>query len=129
MTFAPLLEASFAIQVHTAAAISAAAFGCPVLVLKKGTGLHRLIGYCFVVSIMVAAATSFWIKQIFENSFSPIHILSLVTLVSVPLALVYRRRGNIRGHALAMIGPFIGLIVAGAATLLPGRIIHRIFFG
>ncbi len=129
MTFAPLLEASFAIQMHTAAAIFAAAFGCLVMILKKGTGLHRRVGYCFVVSIMLAAATSFWIKEIIDNSFSPIHILSLVTLVSVPLAIVYRRRGNIRGHALAMIGPFIGLIIAGAATLLPGRIIHRILFG
>ncbi len=40
------------------------------------------------------------------------------------------RRGNIRRHGSAMASLFVGaLVVAGAFTLLPGRIMHRVVFG
>jgi uncharacterized membrane protein len=40
------------------------------------------------------------------------------------------RRGNIRGHRNAMLGLYWGgLLIAGGLTLLPGRLLHRLFFG
>ena len=40
------------------------------------------------------------------------------------------RRGNIRGHRMAMLGLYIGgLLIAGGLTLLPGRVLHRVVFG
>ncbi|MGE3246656.1 MAG: DUF2306 domain-containing protein [Beijerinckiaceae bacterium] len=128
MTLEPLASASHVIQIHTAAAVTAAVFGCAVLVQRKGTALHRSLGYGFVAAMFVTATSSFWITAIVPGRYSPIHVLSIITLISLPLAIVYRRRGNIRGHSRAMIAPFIGLMIAGVATLLPGRVLHRVFF-
>jgi uncharacterized membrane protein len=128
MSLAPLLEASPVIQLHTAAALVAAAFGLTVLITPKGKGLHRYLGIGFVVFMAIAALTSFWITEIRDGRFSPIHLLSIVTLISLPLAIYYRRSGNIRGHARAMIGPLAGLIIAGGATLLPGRVLYHVVF-
>jgi uncharacterized membrane protein len=40
------------------------------------------------------------------------------------------RRGNIHAHRRSMIGLYLGaLLVTGAFTLLPGRIMGRVVFG
>lgn len=129
MTWEPLLTAGPVIQIHTAAALTAAVSGTGILLATKGTARHRALGYVFVVAIMITAISSFWITSIWPGHFTPIHILSVITLVSVPLAIYYRRMGNIRAHARAMTGPLIGLLIAGAFTLAPGRILARVLFG
>lgn len=129
MTLEPLLSASPVIQLHTAAALIAAVSGVIVLLITKGTKRHRVLGYIFSASILFTAITSLWITELRPGHFSPIHILSVITLVSVPLAIYWRRTGNIRAHASAMIAPLIGLLIAGAFTLVPGRILARVIFG
>lgn len=129
MSIAPLVNASFAIQLHTAAALIAAVSGFIVLIRTKGTPSHRALGAIFAAAMIVTAISSFWITTLTPGRFSWIHILSIVTLISIPLAIYYRRIGNIRGHAANMIGPFIGLIIAGLLTLAPGRVLHQVFFG
>ena len=128
MSLAPLINASFAIQLHTAAAILAAVTGLTVMARAKGTLTHRAVGYVFTATIIVTAISSFWIMGLNHGRYSWIHILSVVTLISVPLAIYHRRTGNIRGHAANMIGTFIGLVIAGAFTFLPGRIMHAVFW-
>lgn len=128
MNLQPLFDASPMIQLHTAAAIAAAIAGTAVLAARKGTRFHVAAGYVFALMILAAAISSFWIMEIRPGRLSFIHLLSVVTIVSIPLAIRYRRRGNIRAHAASMIGPFIGLVAAGAFTLLPGRVMHAVFF-
>jgi uncharacterized membrane protein len=61
---------------------------------------------------------------------SPIHLLSLLVLVTLPLAVWHAHRHDVRRHRNAMTGLFIGaLVIAGAFTLLPGRIMHAVVFG
>ena len=129
MTLAPLFAASFAIKLHTAAALLAAVFGAYVMLRRKGTASHRIAGYIFVAAITVTALSSFWITGIRPGHFSWIHILSVVTLISVPLGLYFRRKGNIGAHALNMVAPFAGLIIAGGFAFGPGRILHDVLFG
>ena len=129
MSIAPLVNASFAIQLHTGAALIAAVSGFIVLIRTKGTPSHRAIGAIFAAAMIVTAISSFWITTITPGRFSWIHILSVVTLISIPLAIYYRRIGNIRSHAANMIAPFAGLVIAGAFTLAPGRILHQVLFG
>ena len=128
MSLAPLLNASIAIQLHTAAALLAAVSGVFVLLRAKGTPPHRAIGAVFAAAMLLTAISSFWITSISPGRYSWIHILSVITLISIPLALYFRRTGNIALHAVHMIGPFIGLIIAGAFTLAPGRIMNQLFF-
>jgi uncharacterized membrane protein len=54
----------------------------------------------------------------------------VLTYWSVFSAIWNLRRKNIRGHQMAMIGLYVGgLLIAGGLTFLPGRIMHRLFFG
>jgi len=131
MTLAPLLDAPVAIQVHAFVAMAAFALGVVQLARAKGDTAHRALGYAWVAMMVVIAASSFLVHTINQwRGFSWIHLLSLYVLVSVPLAVVHVRRGNIRAHRFAMIGVFVGgLVIAGLFTLAPGRIMHKVVFG
>ena len=49
---------------------------------------------------------------------------------TVPLAVVFARRGNVAGRRRAMTRLFVfALVVAGLFTLWPGRIKHAVVFG
>ena len=79
--------------------------------------------------MMTVAALSFAIAGLNPGHYSPIHILSIVTLTTVPYAIWRRRVGDIRAHATAMIANYCGLFIAGAFTLTPGRVMYAVFFG
>jgi len=83
------------------------------------------------VLMMTIAASSIFIHEIrLWGVWSPIHLLSLLVLVSVPVAVIRARRHDVRGHRIAMTSLFVfALIVAGAFTFAPGRIMHKVLFG
>ncbi|MGE0255950.1 MAG: DUF2306 domain-containing protein [Alphaproteobacteria bacterium] len=131
MSLAPLLAASFAIQLHAFAAVAALLLGIVQLAAPKGTLPHRAIGYVWATLMLAIAISSFWIHEIrLIGPFSPIHVLSLVTLVTVPLAVWAAHRHRVDTHRRAMLLIFfLALIGAGAFTLLPGRIMGAVLFG
>ncbi|MFM1861522.1 MAG: hypothetical protein RLZ26_44, partial [Pseudomonadota bacterium] len=62
--------------------------------------------------------------------FSPIHLLSLVTLWTLFRAVDAAYRGDIATHSRAMVWLYgLGLVLTGAFTLLPGRAMHGVLFG
>ena len=67
--------------------------------------------------------SSFWIRELNEGSFSWIHGLTLWTLFAMTAAILSIRKGWVRSHAIWMIGTMIGVAVAGAFALAPGRFI------
>ena len=127
MTLAPLVAAAPIFQIHVAAALAALTAGIAVMASTKGTPLHRGIGWAFVAAMAIVALSSLFIRR--DGHFSAIHLLTLLTLVSLPYALIARRRGNIKTHKTAMIAVFAGLVIAGAFTLLPGRLMNAVTFG
>jgi uncharacterized membrane protein len=131
MTLAPLLAAPSVIQVHAFAALAAFALGAVQLAAPKGTIPHRLVGWLWAGLMLAVVLSSFFIHTIrLWGPWSPIHLLSLFTLVMLPLAVMRARRHDVRGHQRTMIGLFVGaLVIAGAFTLLPGRIMHAVVFG
>ncbi len=131
MSLAPLLDATPAIPLHAFAAMTAFALGLVQFVAPKGTLPHRAIGWIWVGLMTVVAASSFWIHQIrLVGPFSPIHLLSLFTLVVLPLAVWRAHAHRVADHRRMMILLFAGaLVVAGLFTLVPGRIMHRVIFG
>lgn len=131
MTLEPLLTQPPAIPFHALAAIAAFILFQIQLVLPKGTPLHRILGYVCVALVAAVALSSFWIHTIKTwGDWSPIHLLSILTLANLPYAVWRARVGDIRAHRYAMIGMFIGaLVIAGGFTLLPGRIMHAVVFG
>jgi uncharacterized membrane protein len=131
MSLAPLLAAPWFVQVHAVAAMAAFGLGAVQLAAPKGTLPHRTLGYAWAALMLTIAGTSFAIRGEGRfGGFSAIHLLSIVVLVLTPLSVLAARRGNIRRHGSAMASLFVGaLVVAGAFTLLPGRIMHRVVFG
>jgi uncharacterized membrane protein len=131
MSLAPLLDAAPAIPVHAFAAMAAFVLGVIQLAAPKGTLPHRTIGWIWVVLMLAVAASSFWIHQIkLWGPWSPIHLLSIFTLVMLPLGVWYAHSHRVVDHRRVMIGIFSGaLVIAGLFTLLPGRIMHTVVFG
>ena len=62
--------------------------------------------------------------------FSPIHLLSFLTLITLWFAVKAARTGNIKRHEKIMkMLFFLALILTGLFTLVPGRVMHTVFFG
>jgi len=88
----------------------------------KGSPLHRIVGRVWVGLMLYVSVTSFWIREIRHGHFSLLHILSIVTIVTVTLGILDARRGNLRSHVGNMRGSWIGLCFAGAFALgVPDR--------
>jgi uncharacterized membrane protein len=131
VSLAPLLNASPVIQVHAFSAMAAFALGIVQLSAPKGTLPHRSIGWIWVALLTVVAVSSFWIHELrMFGPFSPIHLLSIFTLVTLPLAVMHARRHRVQRHRNAMIAIFTGaLVIAGLFTFVPGRIMYAVAFG
>ena len=131
MTLAPLLEAAPAIQFHAAAAVTAFGLGIVQLAAPKGTLPHRTVGWIWVVLMLIVSISAFFIHQIrLWGPWSPIHLLAIFTLVTLPLAVLAAHRHAVVRHRNAMISLFGGaLVIAGIFTFMPGRIMHAVAFG
>jgi uncharacterized membrane protein len=131
MSLAPLLKAELMIQIHAFVAIGAFVLGIVQLAAPKGTLPHRTIGWIWVILMILIALSSFFIHEIkLIGPFSPIHLLSIFTLVMLPLAVAHARRHEVQSHRMAMTSIFIGaLVIAGAFTFVPGRIMHAVVLG
>jgi uncharacterized membrane protein len=131
MSLAPLLEAPPVIQVHALCAFLALLLGAVQLFRKKGDPVHRAIGFSWVGLMAVVALSSFFIWTIrLWWLFSPIHLISIFVLVMLWLGVQRARRGDIARHRKTMEATyFLGLVVTGLLTFIPGRIMYRVAFG
>lgn len=131
MNIEPLLDAPLAVQIHVATVVPAALLGPFIFLSRKGTPRHKLMGRVWLLLMVATAVSSFFIHTIrIWGAFSPIHILSLVVIVSSGLAIHYARSGNIRAHKSTLISIYIaGIFGAGTFTFWPGRLMNKIFLG
>ena len=109
MTLAPLVAASPAIKIHLAVALAAFGLGLVQFAAPKGTFSHRTLGYAWSALMLVTAGGSFWIHAIDQwRGYSLIHVLSVITLVSVPFAIWQARHHRVGSHKRVMILLFTG---------------------
>src|SRR3974390_1884862 len=109
MTLAPLLNASPAIQVHAFAALAAFFLGIVHFTAPKGTLPHRVVGWVWVALMVLVGGSAFFIHEIrLWGPWSPIHLLAVFTLASLPLAVHAARRHAIGRHRQVMIAIFFG---------------------
>lgn len=129
MDLTPLSSAPQPIPSHAFAAMGAMVLGAMQLTLPKGTPRHRGVGYLWVGLMAFVALSSFAIYELrLIGPFSPIHALSV--LVTLVVAVRAARRGNIARHKRVMILLYVlALMLTGAFTLLPGRIMYHVIFG
>ncbi len=119
------------IPLHAYAAGLAVLLGALQIILPKGTTLHRTLGYGWVGLMLIVSISSFWIHSLkLFGLFSPIHILSVITIWTIYSGVKAARRGKINQHKIMMILLYVlALLVTGAFTLLPGRTMNAVFFG
>ena len=131
MSLTPLLDADPEIRIHAVAALAAFGLGLFQFASVKGATAHRVIGWLWVVLMATVALSSLFVNTTCTfGPFSWIHLLTLVTLVTLPLAVLAARRHQTSRHATMMISLFAGaLVVAGGFTFVPGRIMHDVAFG
>ncbi|WP_375387670.1 DUF2306 domain-containing protein [uncultured Amnibacterium sp.] len=114
---------------HATAATLAVVLGAVQLARRRfGDRLHRWNGRVWVVLMLFVAVSSFWIREIRPGGFSWIHILSVVTAVSLVVAVVAIRRGDRTTHAISMISTYAGMIGALIGVVaVPVRLVPRWF--
>ena len=118
------------IPIHVSAALTALVVGTIILLRPKGRGLHKALGWTWVIAMATTAISSLFITGNNGNHWSVIHLLSGWTIIALPMAIWAIRNRKVETHRRAMTGMFVGgLIVAGALTFIPGRLMFETFFG
>ena len=117
---------TIALIIHVGTVLPALPLGAYILLRRKGGRLHRILGRIWAGLMVTTAISSFWLG---DGGLSFIHIFSAMTLVSVPLAIFWIRRGDVERHRRAMTNVYIGLVIAGLFAFAPGRLLGGLLFG
>lgn len=130
MTIQPYLTAGPMIQLHVAAAVLAIVLGPIALARRSRDRWHKRAGYAWVLCMTALAASGLFIHSIrMVGPFSPIHLLSLLTLWQLWLGVREARNGKIAAHRYRMQAMYVlALMLTGAFTLSPGRLMSRVLF-
>jgi uncharacterized membrane protein len=127
MSLAPLLNAASAIPVHGLRREGHVRARRGPICRSEGNVASSHPGQ----DLVSVAVSSFWIHRIrLAGPWSVIHLLSIFTLVTVPLGVWRAHRHRVADHRRVMRLVFSGALgIAGLFTLLPGRIMHAVVFG
>jgi len=135
MSLAPLLAAPLAIQIHVFTVAPAFIIGTwQIFFSRKGAPQHRFWGYVYLALMTVTAIAAIFVQTIMPDGpfggFSPVHLFVPMTLAGVAGAFYGAKTRNIRLHRQSMLGVYIGgIMIAGAFTFLPGRLMYQVVFG
>jgi uncharacterized membrane protein len=126
----PPILGNLAVIAHLTTVLAALPLGLSQLVLPKGTIRHRVVGYVWLGLMVFTALVSFAIHTLNKNGLSPIHLFSVLTLVTAPVIAYAARKGNVEAHRRAVLGLMGGgLVIAGLFTLIPGRALGQLVWG
>jgi uncharacterized membrane protein len=125
-----IARAPMVVQIHLFTVLAAFVVATLQMAGPKGTTTHRILGWSLAALFITTAVDSLFIRNAHSGPFNPFQIFSVWTLIAIPLAVLSARRGNIVFHARMMTGFYVGsLLIAGALTFMPGRLLWRVFFG
>jgi uncharacterized membrane protein len=118
---------------HLATVLPAFAIGTWLMLRRKGTKNHRLLGKIYMGLMLVTAAISLFMPAVvgpqWLNHFGFIHLFSVSVFFTVPMALLSAQKHQVRAHMGSMIGLYVGgLVIAGAFAFMPGRMLHSWLF-
>lgn len=125
LDLSPLLAAGPLVATHIATSLSTLLFGIYLLAQRKGGTRHRLMGRVWMVMMLSTAISGLAISPL---HFSPADGAALLVFVMVPLAIRSVRNDNLRGHRRAVARLLIALVIVGLLALLPGQLLHEVFF-
>ncbi|MBS1177631.1 MAG: rane protein [Proteobacteria bacterium] len=131
--FLGLMQRHPLIFFHLVTAVGALLLGLFMLLRRKGTRSHRLLGWVWVALMGGTALASAFIRDYhLPNVFgyTPIHLFTVTVAAMLPLGIWYAGRGRVDRHRKTMQRLYIGAcVVAGLFTLLPGRFLGSLLWG
>ncbi len=121
------------LYLHLATVLPCFVIGTALLIIKKGTNIHKNFGRIYMVLMLITASiTLFMPAQVgprFLNHFGWIHFFSFLTIYTVPTAYLAIKRGDVKSHKRKMVLLYFGaIVIAGGFTFFPGRYLHNLFF-
>jgi uncharacterized membrane protein len=117
------------IWLHLATIMLALALTPMLLWRPRGTAGHRQLGYVWSAAMLLTAIDSLFVTTSRPGHFSPIHILSVATIVLVPVLVISARRHNLARHRRTVRGMIIGaLLIAGFFTFPFDRLLGHWLF-
>ena len=108
--------------IHLISSIAALAMGTLILIITKGTRLHKKMGYGYVISMVVLNITAFTIYRLF-GQFGPFHIAAIAssaTLIAgiIPPLFFRHKKSWITFHFTFMYYSVIGLYAAFVSEII-----------
>lgn len=106
---------------HLTLAVMAMATGALVAFSRKGTPLHRNLGWAYVIAMVGVNVTALFIYELF-GGFGPFHMAAIFSLLTVfggmwPMRLRPRPPGWMPKHAFWMAGSYVGLMAAATSEI------------
>lgn len=113
------------IATHVFVALVALPLGAyQLLRRRRGDRQHVRVGRAWVFAMGFVTVSSVAIRDLRPGQLSILHVLSVVTLVTVTLGVVQAGRGNIEAHRGMMRGSWLGLVGAfTGAVAVPDRML------
>ena len=114
---------------HLATIIVALALTPVMLLRRRGDARHRLLGRVWAGAMMLTAILSLFVRLSNHGQFSLIHLLSVYTLVQVPILVWTARTHRVARHRRAVRAMVTGaLLIAGFFTFPFGRLFGHWLF-
>ncbi|MGB5170241.1 DUF2306 domain-containing protein [Eudoraea sp.] len=119
---------------HLVTVVPCFLIGTLLLLIKKGTKVHKDFGRVYMVLMLITASITLFMPAVVGprlfNHFGYIHSFSFLTIYTVPTAYWAIKKGDIKSHKRKMILLYFGaIIIAGGFTFFPGRYLNELFFG
>ncbi|MBN8511662.1 MAG: hypothetical protein J0L79_01340 [Rickettsiales bacterium] len=114
------------ILIHSISSITALVLGSINLLQIKGTRIHKVLGWIFIICMFISASSSF---GIYNKKFSLMHILSSLVIIWLFMAIYairFKPKSWLYIHASSIGSAYIAILIAGVGVvvrkiLLPGN--------
>lgn len=115
--------------IHVIAVLPTIPLGGWLLLARKGTRLHKLLGKVWLVLMLITATSAIFIQS--AGTFSWLHLFVPITFHAAWKVTATARRGAIRAHKRHLVFTYLtALMLPGlAAFMVPGRLMNVMLLG
>ena len=121
--------AKLPVMIHVASVLPTIPLGGYLLLARKGTPRHKLLGKVWLVLMLITATSAIFIQT--TGGISWIHLFVPLTFHAAWKAMSTARKGDIAGHKKSLVVTYLtALMLPGiAAFLIPGRLMNVMLLG
>jgi uncharacterized membrane protein len=84
----------------------------------KGDRFHKMLGYTWFTCMLYVSLSSFFIRGVAGNNFSWLHLLSIITIITLVNGIYKAGKKKRKAHRNSMIGAYSGLVGAFLGVIL-----------